>query len=156
MVQPQQAGETVRCECGRENTVPTMCEIRRLQPAETTAAVVAPQWGKPQRLLLVGVVTIVLALILAVILYSLQYSFDLKIAAAIQSQRAHVQSLKPWETIQWYRRNVAPGFDTSDENRFQRYREMLAVGKAIAAIAVIAGAVLAGIGFMGLSKKKSG
>jgi hypothetical protein len=158
IVQPRNAGETVRCECGRETTAPTMREIRRLQPAEAIAARDATPgektpWGKSQRLLLVGTVVIVLAAILAMVLFYGQYRLDQRIAHAIHNRREHVRTLKLFETLQWYRRNVAPGFDTADESPFQRDREVLFVGEMVAAIAAAAGIVLVGIGIAGLRKR---
>jgi hypothetical protein len=150
----------MRCECGRECTVPTMGEIRRLppaaRPAERPAAAGQSKWGVPQRLLSAGLVVLLLSSILAAVLAYGQYSYDQYIAGRIQQQRNAVRGLKPWESILFYRKQLAPGIDTVGESFFGQQRQRLAVGLVIAIAAGAIGAVLAGAGIVGIVRKRSG
>ncbi len=62
-VSTAQAGDTLRCECGRELVVPTMRGLRELQPAEaprTSRGTKATTWDDRNRvtfLLIVGAIT---------------------------------------------------------------------------------------------------
>ena len=66
-VETRQAGETVACACGRSVPVPSMMEISRLEPAPLETAAVAA-WGVSQRLRLLGVVVLLIAVAGAVLL----------------------------------------------------------------------------------------
>ncbi len=61
-VRPSQAGQTVRCSCGAELQVPAWREIAALEPASAKAAPAgAGPWGWPERLLLLGVAGLAVA-----------------------------------------------------------------------------------------------
>ena len=57
-VEPTQAGQQVRCQCGLEQEVPTLLRLSRLKLAEPPAAASPSRarsaWGLRQRVLLVG------------------------------------------------------------------------------------------------------
>jgi len=64
-VRPSQAGQTVRCECGRELQVPTWREIAALELAQPESpAQRVSVWGWPEALLLSGVATLVVVVLL--------------------------------------------------------------------------------------------
>src|SRR5690349_11502497 len=110
IIEPRQAGETVRCDCGRVSTAPAMGEIRRLHPAAQAVATVASKWEGPQRFLVIGLLLIVVAAVAAAVLFW-QYPSEQRIATQIERYRRDVQALKPWEAIQFYRRYLAPGIE---------------------------------------------
>jgi len=67
----QQAGETVRCQCGASLEVPTLLKLTKLpsaQDPDVSAEIQAGFWGLRQRLILAGLVIAILALVPAVIL----------------------------------------------------------------------------------------
>jgi hypothetical protein len=69
-VEPTQAGDTIHCDCGLPLDVPSLMEMRRLEPEEsivTKARGSQPKWGKRQAWLLAG------SLITAAALMSLGY-----------------------------------------------------------------------------------
>ncbi len=127
-----------------------MGEIRRLQPAGTTAAATVPKWGGPQRFLLAGVVLLVIAGVAAAVFYGLSYSAHQRMSAYIEQQREIARHRKAWESLQYFRYQLAPGIDALDFANYRRYLETLAIGKVLAGIAAAAGAVLAGIGIAGM------
>jgi hypothetical protein len=130
-----------------------MGEIRRLRPAEKAAAAAKSQWGSPQRFLLVGSILILLAGIAAAVLWR-QYPSQRSIETWIQRQQTGVRGLKPWDAIQYYRRSLAPGVEIPDAPNFQRRREILTVGLIVLGVGGTFGAVLAGIGIVGLMQAR--
>ena len=76
--------------------------------------------------------------------------------ARSQAERDHVLRFKPWETIQWFRHRVTPGVDAVDDSNLRRYRQMLAFGKVLAALAAAAGVIMAGIGQPGWPARLAG
>ena len=155
IVQPRQAGETLQCQCGRDSSVPTMGEIRRLQPAEGPAAVATEsKWGSSQRFLVFGISLILLAGIVAAVLGSLQYADHLRFLAEVQRQHDAALHLPPWTAIQIYRYRIAPGIETPLDERFQGSREKMEVGMVIAGMTAIFGVVFAAVGVVGLSRRK--
>ena len=134
-----------------------MGEIRRLRPAEGPEAISAEsKWGIPQRFLVVGIILVLLAGIVVAVLGSLQYSDNQRFSAAIERQRDAVLHLPPWVAIQLYRYSIAPGIETTLEERFQGSREKMAVGMVIAGLTGMLGAVFATVGVVGLSRRKRG
>jgi hypothetical protein len=69
-VEPRQAGQAVRCACGKSVTAPTLLQLTHLERAEAVVAsgveAEPPTWGMPQRLLLVGAFVLLAVLIGAV------------------------------------------------------------------------------------------
>jgi hypothetical protein len=156
-ISPRQAGETVRCDCGQTRIAPNLGEIRRLRPAEKSQAPTVSRagssWGAPERLLLLGIVLVVIAVASASVL-AWQYPSQKAIEAYIQQRHAFVQSLGPWDSLQLYRRKLAPGVDAPNWPNFYGGREILAIGLAIIGILGAAGVVLVVLGAVGLSRKK--
>jgi hypothetical protein len=74
-----QAGQTVRCECGQSLDVPTMRDIRRLEPVEISEErkAVATDWSRVQgSLFAVGLAVTVISLIIAVFLWINRMQLD--------------------------------------------------------------------------------
>lgn len=63
-VEPRQAGEVVRCQCGASLDVPSMTAMRRLPSAETATSNrgVTRPWGPRQQVALIGGLLLVLGL----------------------------------------------------------------------------------------------
>ena len=69
-IQVVQSGQTVECECGRRLDVPTMLQIRSLEPVEEEASPRAHRsWGARQGLVLLGGLIVVAAGCVAAQLY---------------------------------------------------------------------------------------
>lgn len=70
-VATSQAGETVACACGRALAVPTMREVRRLQPAPNDQpAAPRPSWSALQGVLFVtGILLLLIGSAIAIILF---------------------------------------------------------------------------------------
>lgn len=68
IVEPRQAGETVRCSCGSSVQAPTLLEIVALEPApvETQPQPKAPSWGAWHRVMLVGFIFALAAIGMAI------------------------------------------------------------------------------------------
>ena len=64
-VEPRQAGQTVRCDCGKSLTVPTMLEMAKLERAEAAEDRAQGKnpldWGVPQILIVLGIVALLVA-----------------------------------------------------------------------------------------------
>ena len=146
----------LRCQCGREiHPFRPMGEIRRLRPAESTEAIAAEsKWGIPQRFLALGIGLLLLAVTVAAVLGSLQYADHQDFLAKTRLRREAALHLPPWTAIQIYRYQIAPGIETTLEERFQGSREKMAVGMVIAALTGMFGLVFAAVGVVGLSRKK--
>ncbi len=84
----------------------------------------------------------------------MQYTDSQWFTAQVQRQRYAVLHLRPWSAIQVYRGQIAPGIESPYEERFQARREMMAVGMVIAWVTGIFGAIFAGLGVVGLSRRK--
>ena len=59
-VGPRQAGETIDCVCGARLDVPTMREMKQLEPIADVAS--PPTWGRRQGLLFIGLLLAALSL----------------------------------------------------------------------------------------------
>ena len=67
-VEARQAGDEVRCPCGRTTTVPRLLELRRLpeeRAAESSNDDRRPAWGAKQRTVMVGAIVTLIALCFA-------------------------------------------------------------------------------------------
>ncbi len=64
VVEPRRAGETIICSCGASLQIPTMLEMARLEPApvESVASPADSGWSWRQRMLLVGIVLVSVAI----------------------------------------------------------------------------------------------
>lgn len=151
IVRTRQAGETVRCECGRDCAVPRLVEIRRLQPADVPAAAVRRQWGGAQRFLVGGLALMLVAGVAAGILYY-QYPSHEGIEVFAHLERRQILAMKPWPAIVYYRHKLAPGIETNMDVVLQSYRERIGIGLVVPLLALAAGAVLAGVGAVGLAR----
>ena len=147
-VEPRQAGETVRCVCGRACTVPTMREVRALRPtvdAPATPGRARPAWGNPQRLLVVGIVVLLLAAAGAAIEYR-QLPTHFRGLRSPEAERQFVKGLGVGPTIIYYYQRIRPGIDAPQEEfvRSERNKVYLAL-TPFAGVGAI-GLILAGVG----------
>jgi hypothetical protein len=127
-------------------------EIRRLRLVEEPAKIIPPQWGIAQRFLVAGAVVMLLAGTAAAIIYS-QFPSDAAIARFVQLNRKQVMVMAPWDAIVYYRNFVAPGIETPIDTHWQAGRERLEIGLIAALVALAAGAILAGVGVVGLLRR---
>jgi hypothetical protein len=61
-VNARQAGETIECTCGTKLDVPTMRELRHLEPVAAGTSRAKTVWGPRQGLAFIGLLTVVLSL----------------------------------------------------------------------------------------------
>ena len=155
-IELRQAGETVRCECGRTSAVPTMRAIRSLRPASasnTTPAATKPAWGNPQRFLVAGLVVVLLAAIAAAILY-IQFPAHFAGMPSPETVRQHVKSMSIKDTRFYFHRWLEPGIDISERADVQRNRSQVYLGMAALAVLAAIGLILAGVGAAGIVRRK--
>lgn len=106
VVEPRQAGETLRCPCGAPITAPPMLQLKTLEPAPVDRRPEAPasRWGARQGLLLSGVLVVAVAVGLAVVLYQHRPVHpELRYNSAEVRQRvgqlSPLQSWRAWQTL---------------------------------------------------------
>ncbi len=156
LIEPRQAGETVRCECGRTCAVPTMREIQALRPAPVAGSMPAaekPAWGNPQRFLVAGLVVCLLAAIAAVILYT-QFPAHFAGIASPEKVRQHVKGLSPQGTRQYFHQWILPGIDIPEQAVVQSKRSSVYLGMAALACLGAIGLILAGVGVAGIVRRR--
>jgi hypothetical protein len=156
VVEPRQAGESVRCRCGRDCAVPTLREVRSLRPAQASAATRAQTdstWGNPQRFLAAGVVVLLLAGIQAVILYrQLPAQF-----ARLPTPEAEAQRVKKMSTVElkvYFHQVILPGIELPERAGNQSKRSMVYLGMASLSVFGAIGLILAGIGIAGIIRRR--
>lgn len=72
-VEPAQAGNRIRCECGAELQVPSLLGMRHLQPVQDShngGRASRPAWGARQRLFSVGILLSATGLVVATWFYA--------------------------------------------------------------------------------------
>lgn len=132
-VELRQAGQQVRCECGAENEVPRMQDLRQLKRADIPQPATKPaarrRWGRRQRLLVVGGVLVLLSILLRVYLYG-------------REPRLNVDSLRPWQTVQvWeqFRGGLQGRLPTERayEDELQKHRRWVYVAVVLGSLGVL-------------------
>jgi DNA-directed RNA polymerase subunit RPC12/RpoP len=154
-VEPQQAGEAVRCQCGQTCMVPTMREVQSLRPASaSTPAPAQPAWGNPQRFLVAGSVVFLLAAIAATILYRQLPPRLGGLPPSPDAARQYVKGLSPLQTLDFFHRQILPGIEIHEQADVQRKRNMVYLGLgAIATVGAI-GLILVATGVAGIVRRR--
>ena len=155
-IEPRQAGETVRCECGLACTVPTMREVQNLRPAPLSGELPAAEitaWGNPQRFLVAGLVVCSLAALAAVILY-IQFPAHFAGLPSPETVRQHVKGLSTLETRRYFHQWILPGIDISEQAEVQSKRSMVNLGMAAIACLGAIGLILAAVGVAGIARRR--
>jgi len=155
-VEPRQAGETVRCECGETCAVPTMREVQGLRPApvsSTTPVGTETIWGNPQRFLVAGLAVFLLAALAAIILY-VQFPTHFAGLPSPEAVRQHVKSMPTQETMQYFHRWILPGIEIREPPVFQNRRNMVYLGMATLAGLAAVGLILAGVGVARIVRRR--
>ena len=155
-VETRQAGGSVRCECGRTCTVPTMREVlalRRAPDSAGEAASIRPVWGNPQRLLVAGLIILLLAAAGALIVY-LQFPTHFRGVPTPEAVRQHVKRLTPAETIVFFRSNILPGLEAPQEGPVQAARSKVYIGLAALGGLGGVGLILTGAGVAGMVRRR--
>ena len=143
-IEPRQAGESVVCTCGIALQVPTMLEIKGLEPApmadsETFSSTARAAWGWRQRLKLIGVVLLLSASVAAGLLYVRRpvAITDVMPPEVLQRSAKNLTPLQTWIEWQSAKRGVDRRINKSYMKDVLRYRIWLSVS-AITALAGIA------------------
>ena len=156
-VEPRQAGETVRCECGQALTVPTMREVQNLRPGPIADAMPAARegaWGKPQRFIATGLVVVLLAAIAAAILYN-QFPTHFAGMRSPEAERQFVKRLSTRQTKEYFHRWILPGINVYEQSEVQGKRSEVYIGMGILAGVGAIGLILVGIGIAGIARRRT-
>ena len=108
-VSPRQSGETLACTCGARLDVPTLRELKTLEPAPmATSAAAKPAWGPRQRLLFVGLLVAAVSLIAGG-----YFRFvEMPKLPEIATRQSDLEKVKPAEAWQFWvlvRHGMPPG-----------------------------------------------
>ena len=155
-IESRQAGETVRCECGRTCAVPTMREVQNLRPAPVSGAApmaARPAWGNSQRLLVAGLVVLLLAAIAAAILHG-QFSDQFGRLRPPEAERQFVEGLSTLKTIQYFQQWILPGIDIHEQAGFQIKNSTVYLGMEVLTGLGTIGLILAAIGVVGIVRRR--
>ena len=106
-VEPSQAGRTITCECGKEIELPSLREIRSLEPApvEGSREVGRPIWGLPDQLLLIGIIFVGAGLVGSGLLWYFwpitppEWQVDLERIREYTQDMSLEESMKLWEKV---------------------------------------------------------
>jgi len=125
-VEPRQAGESLRCSCGKVITAPPMLQIKALEPAPELEQPkpAASSWGVRQGVVLSGVLVVLIAVGLAVVLY-LHRPVHPELGHNGAAVREHVSGLSPvhsWQTWQMLRQR---GLIVASPQELEAYRAAL-------------------------------
>ena len=100
-----QAGEKITCECGKEIELPSLREMRMLEPAEAEKPKQAsrPSWGMPDKLLMTGIILIGCGAIGAGLLWHFwpitppEWEVDLEVIQEYTQKMSLQESMKMWD-----------------------------------------------------------
>ena len=144
-VGPAQAGEQMLCDCGNLLAIPTLLEMRKLEPAHATVADRnATSWGVAQRTIVAGIVLCLVgvALVAYFWLRRPQLPDDATIRRIVQQQ---VEGARPAELVWMWQtmrsEGLQPGRDKAVRSLFEwRRRYNLAI--AGSCVVIVAGGVV--------------
>jgi hypothetical protein len=150
-VEPRQAGGEVPCPCGRRLDVPRMREMRLLECVENLPETAIEQrpaaWGAAQRLKLIGVVVLGIALVAVVAIHRTRpMSPDEAMARYLDESR--VRDFTPLQTLdywKWLRRGL-PSQTRAQEQLYAQAMILYRAWLTLAGLLGGAGAVLLGAG----------
>jgi len=144
LVEPRQAGESIVCACGSPLDVPTLLGITALERVEEEPEPQASpgQWGKRQRLLLLG--TVVFALAVAGWIWLLMHQPKSPFSVDPEQIRQSAQTLRvwqSWEAWQWMKTGLDRRTDQQYAAAVARFHIWLGVVVALTltGVALIAG-----------------
>ena len=155
-IEPRQAGETVRCQCGRQCAVPTMREVQSLRQApasDTKLAKIKPAWGNPQRFLVTGLIVVLLAALIAIILY-VQFPAHFRGLSSPETVRQRVKSVSTLTTMRYFHEVILPGIDFREQPEREGKRSMVYLGMATLAGVGAIGMVFVAIGITGIVRRR--
>ncbi|OHB78462.1 MAG: hypothetical protein A2W31_00120 [Planctomycetes bacterium RBG_16_64_10] len=137
-----QAGATVRCHCGATLVVPTMRQLRRLQPAAPAEGDLGRRWGSSQGVMLLGLSVAVLGAALALLLWLKQpVAPAVDSATALEQLDAGIRALTPLQSWLLWQQMVAEGLVQYDTPVELAYRRQLAVNRHWIRLSLAGGAV---------------
>ena len=156
-VEPRQAGDTVRCECGVARQAPTLREIRNLPRAVsiTDSSARPSVWGTRQRLLVSGTILLAIAAMLAIIVYSLRPAPPFS-RAMPEAKMAQVRAMSTAESVRFFQRELAPGLHLGgsfEEMEYGRAWERVEIALIADGLFAAAGLVLIVLGLIGVGAK---
>ncbi|OHB72857.1 MAG: hypothetical protein A2V70_04385 [Planctomycetes bacterium RBG_13_63_9] len=123
-IEPRQAGETIRCACGRSLLVPTMLQMSGLQQVEPdpTSRPLPTSWGIRQSIVLLGVAITLGALPLAAYQFAIRPTPPEEAASPEEIHRIS-QSLTPLQSWNMWLGVRAQGLDRRQHRDAKAYEE---------------------------------
>ncbi len=152
-IEPRQAGETVVCQCGAKIQVPSMLEIRALEPApvESTSPRPAEAWGWRQLLKMLGVILLLVAIISWVLLERPVSRFKVMPPEILQRSAQELTPSQTWDQWQWAKRGLDRRIDQQYVDAMLRFRIWQSVFVFLPALA---GVGLIAVGMVPHSRKQ--
>ncbi len=148
----RQAGETIECECGSKLDVPTMREMRRLEPAGEAAVRPKAAWGPRQGLAFIGL--LLTALSLSAYGY-FQFVITPPSNLDFTPSQAQLDNMRPSEAWMYWRlmRQGSPTQLTPEANIVLVHTRYANIGKRVSLGLAVAGLALAASGRLLKPKK---
>ncbi|MBN1394151.1 MAG: hypothetical protein JW959_03940 [Pirellulales bacterium] len=146
-VEPRQAGETVVCRCGARLSVPSMLEIKSLEPAPSESVAVRPAevWGWRQLLKLLGVLLLLEAVASWALLARPTSRFQELSPEEVKRNAHQMTPAQAWDHWQWARQGLDRRTDqkyAAAVERYQIWRVVLVFIPALAGVGIIALAMM--------------
>ena len=155
LVEPRQAGESVVCACGSPLAVPTLLGITALERAEEEPDSRASpgQWGRRQRLLLLG--TVVLAFAVAGGIWLLMHRPVSPFAIDPEQIRQSAQTLRVWQSWEIWQ-SMKTGLDRRIDQQYAAHVTRFRIWLGVVATLTLTGMALIAVGMKGAEKRGLG
>lgn len=149
-VETHQAGQMIRCSCGKQIELPTMRQILQLeQEANATPTRKRSSWNVRRRLTVLGVVSLMVSLALGITVWLLWPSPPVRVYNATKVHQdtmalTPLQSMKLWEMVI----HVPLGrlnSKTASPEMLAAYQQKRARGESFAVVAAVMGVVALGM-----------
>jgi len=156
VVEPRQAGETIRCSCGAALMAPNLLDMRALDavPSEPSKPSAASGWGTKRALQFAGTMLVVAALVLEMVIYLNRpvSAYDVFDAETLRKTYHDLPLSQTWQTWQ----HVKQGLDRRTDQQYAAqwlvcYIEQFGVG-----MLALAGVAMAVAGTIGARKQGAG
>jgi len=154
LVEPRQAGESVVCACGSPLDVPTLLGITALERVEEEPEPRAPpeQWGKRQRLLLLG--TVVFAFAVAggiwLLMHQPKSPFD---AIDPEQIRQSAQTLRVWQSWEAWQ-SMKVGLDRRTDQQYAAAVTRFRIWLGVVVTLTLTGTALIAVGMKKIVNRK--
>jgi hypothetical protein len=155
LVEPRQAGESVVCACGSPLAVPTLLGITALERVEEEPEPQASpgQWGRRQRLLLLG--TVVFAFAVAWGIWLLMHPPKSPFAIDPEQIRQSAQTLRVWQSWEAWQ-SMKTGLDRRTDQQYAAAVTRFRIWLGVVVTLTLTGMALIAVGMKGAGKRGLG